>query len=66
MKFHYKVSDMSCSHCKAAIENSLRTLNVIVEVNLESQEVTVEGNVSGDQIKKAITDAGYTPEPMQT
>lgn len=61
----YNVPDMSCAHCKAAIEESLGELSGIGHANADpdSKQVEVsydEGRVSTDQIKGAIEEAGYT------
>ena len=61
----FTVPDMSCAHCKAAIEESLGELSGVAHANADpdSKQVEVsydEGRVSTDQIKGAIEEAGYT------
>ena len=61
----FTVPDMSCAHCKAAIEESLGELSGVANANADpdSKQVEVsydEGRVSTDQIKVAIEEAGYT------
>ena len=43
MKHIYKVKGMTCGSCKASVENSLRDIDDVsdVEVNLENQEATI-------------------------
>ena len=60
----FKVPEMSCGHCKAAIEGELNTLSGVEYSNANLEEGTVkvsydEGRVSEEQLKSAITDAGY-------
>ncbi len=61
----FSVPDMSCAHCKAAVEDELNKLsgtegsradveNGVVEVSYE------EGRVTTSQLKNAIQEAGYT------
>lgn len=60
------VENMSCSHCKAAIEKSLAASGVrdfIVDVRTKS--VQVRDRVSREVIEKAIREAGYTPQFMK-
>ena len=61
----FKVPDMSCSHCKAAVEGELNRLPGVEhsDANLDNGTVEVaydEGRVGAEQLKKAIEDAGYT------
>ncbi len=59
------VPDMSCGHCKAAVEGELNRLSGVErsDANLDNGTVGVaydEGRVGTEQLKKAIEDAGYT------
>ncbi len=55
------VSDVTCGHCKAAIEGEVAKVPGVerVDVNIESKRVTVEGNVARDDVVAAIVEAGY-------
>jgi copper chaperone len=60
-----KVSDMSCGHCKAAVEGELHKLSGVEysKADVEKGIVEVsydEGKVSTEQLKDAIEEAGYT------
>lgn len=63
MKKVLVVEGMSCGHCKAAVEKALKSVagveNAVVDLNSETAEVTLTGEVSGDALSKAVTDAGY-------
>lgn len=63
-RIEFKVEGMSCGHCRMAVENALKTLDGVSDVNvdLDSGIVTVEYEAAGDRenLKNAITDAGYT------
>ena len=56
-----KVEGMMCPHCKARVESVCKGISGAVDavVNLEAKQVTVTGNASLEELKKAIVDAGY-------
>jgi copper chaperone len=63
----FRVPDMSCAHCKAAVEGELNKLSGVESsnANVETGIVEVrydESQVSGEQLVKAIEEAGYTPK----
>ena len=60
-----KVPDMSCGHCKAAVEGELNKLSGVEYSKADVEKGTVEvffddGNVSTADLKGAIERAGYT------
>ncbi len=60
----FKVPEMSCGHCKAAIEGELGRLSGVERSNADLEKGVVEvrydeGLVSTDELKGAIEDAGY-------
>jgi copper chaperone len=60
-----RVPDMSCSHCKAAVESELDKLSGVESSSADVEKGTVEvtydeGTVSTDDLKGAIEDAGYS------
>jgi copper chaperone len=61
----FRVPDMSCGHCKAAVEGELDKLAGVETANAEVEKGIVEvrydeSQVSTEQLKGAIEDAGYT------
>ena len=61
----FKVPDMSCGHCKAAVEGELSKLSGVERANADVEKGTVEvsydeGTVSTEDLKDAIEEAGYT------
>ena len=61
----FAVPDMSCGHCKAAVEGELNGLSGVEssKADVEKGIVAVrydEGKVSNEQLIKAIEEAGYT------
>ena len=60
-----KVPDMSCGHCKAAVEGELNKLFGVMYSKADVEKGTVEvsfddGKVSIEDLKRAIEGAGYT------
>ena len=60
-----KVPDMSCGHCKAAVEGELNRLSGVKKANADVEKGTVEvtydeGTVTTEDLKDAIEEAGYT------
>jgi copper chaperone len=61
----FKVPDMSCGHCKTAVEGELNKLSGVQSSNANVGRGTVEvsydeSRVSTEQLKGAIEEAGYT------
>jgi copper chaperone len=61
----FKVPDMSCGHCKAAVEGELNKLTGVENSDADIQKGTVavsydESRVNTQQLKDAIEEAGYT------
>jgi copper chaperone len=61
----FSVPDMSCGHCKAAVEGELNRLSGVERANADVEKGTVEvsydeGKVGTEQLKGAIEEAGYT------
>ena len=57
----YQVPDISCGHCKNAIEGEVATVEGVasVEVDIDGRLVTVAGSASDADIRAAIEEAGY-------
>ena len=63
---HYvlDVPDISCNHCKMAIEAALRGLAGVIAVEVEVPDKTVSVRFDADEltlqaVKQAIEEAGY-------
>ncbi len=61
----FNVPDMSCGHCKAAVEGELNGLSGVKKANADVEKGTVEvsyeeGKVTIEDLKDAIEEAGYT------
>ena len=61
----FKVSELTCGHCKAAVEGELNKLKGVERSNADITEGIVEvryddGRVTTDELRGAIEEAGYT------
>ena len=61
----FSVPGMSCSHCKAAVEDELNKLPGVEKANADVARGTVEvsydeGTVGAEDLKGAIEEAGYS------
>ena len=61
----FKVPDMSCGHCRAAVEGELNKLSGVEHSNADFEKGIVEvryddGRVTTDELRGAIEEAGYT------
>lgn len=61
----YKVEDMTCGHCAGTVEKAIKATDPAakVEVDLSKHTVRIESAQSSEAFKRAIEDAGYSPEP---
>jgi len=61
----YLVPDISCGHCKSAIEGEVAGVVGVesVEVDIPTKQVVVVGSASDADIRAAIVEAGYEAAP---
>ena len=54
---------MNCGHCSNAVEKALRAVSGVrqatVDLAAKTASVELDGAVSDETLKKAVTDAGY-------
>jgi copper chaperone len=57
----YEVPDISCDHCKHAIEGKVTKVPGVTEaeVTVDAKTVRVEGDASDDAVRAAIVESGY-------
>ncbi len=53
--------DMSCGHCKKAVEGALRNLDqaATLDFDMEKRIVTIRTQTADADVIKAVADAGY-------
>ncbi|MBN9063834.1 MAG: hypothetical protein BGP06_17560 [Rhizobiales bacterium 65-9] len=59
----FKVADMTCGHCAAAIVKAVQTVDPGAKVAADpsSKTVSVAGAADAAAVERAIREAGYTP-----
>jgi len=59
--YELKVEGMSCGHCVSIVTKSVKDVDAAakVEVDLSQQKVLVNSSAPLEEIKAAVTDAGY-------
>lgn len=59
------VPDMSCGHCKAAVEGAVAGVDpqARVEVNLDNRTAKIGTALPTDQVLAALKEAGYEAHP---
>lgn len=65
----FQVNDMTCGHCASVITKALKDADSAakVTIDLEHHMVSViPVEATSDDIRDAIIDAGYTPQPAST
>jgi len=64
----FKVPDMNCGHCTAAIEKSVKSADpaASVDCDLGERRVRIDSSLATDQLSAAIKDAGYDSKPVAT
>jgi copper chaperone len=62
----YRVPEMSCGHCKAAIEKAVARVDgqAKLSVDLEAKTVVIESSSAASGFRAAIEQAGYQVEPL--
>ena len=58
-----KVEGMSCGHCASVITKAINSVapGAKVDVDIERQEVRVDGDADEASLRTAIREAGYVP-----
>ena len=57
----FKVADMTCGHCKAAIETAVKAVDPAadLEIDLETKLVSIQSTAPEGQLSAAIEAAGF-------
>lgn len=63
----FKIEDMTCGHCVAAITKAVQAVDPAakVDIDLAAHQVRIDPRAGGAaQFDAAIRDAGYTPQAL--
>lgn len=60
----YSIPDMTCGHCRAAVEAAMRDLDpsATVAVDLESRTAEIASAAPEDAVRAKLMQAGYTAQ----
>ncbi|CUH98375.1 heavy-metal-associated domain-containing protein [Leisingera aquaemixtae] len=60
----FKINDMSCGHCKAAIEKAVTNLDssATLEFDMGARKVRIESKAARESIQAALKAEGYASE----
>jgi copper chaperone len=61
-----KVPDMTCGHCVSNVTKAVKALDASakIEISLDEHCVRVQGKASKEALLHAISQAGYSPQPL--
>ena len=61
----FSIPDMSCGHCKAAVERAIASVDpsARVEVDLAARSARVASDATAETFLKALAEAGYPATP---
>lgn len=64
----FQVPDMTCGHCAGNISKAIKRVDetAAVEIDMPRKLVRVSGVVAAAELARAIQDAGYSPQEVQT
>lgn len=67
MKHEFIVQGMTCGGCAKSIENAVERSDPRAKtlVDLKTKRVSVDSQLSQDQLLKVIAEAGFEPAPVQ-
>lgn len=62
---HFKLPDMSCGHCVAAITEALKAADAQarIDINREARTADVDSTLPRETLAAALAEAGYPPAP---
>lgn len=61
----FNVPDMSCGHCKAAIERAMSSADAaaVLEFDLPARTVAIDSALPAAQVQAVLAEAGYPAQP---
>lgn len=61
--YRFNIPDMTCGHCVSTITEAVKSEDpqAKVEIFLADHLVTIDSELTRDEIARRIADAGYTP-----
>lgn len=62
----FYIPDMSCGHCKATIEKTIKVIDPEAHINfdMEARRIALDSALSAANVQAALTEAGYPATPV--
>lgn len=62
----FHIPDMSCGHCKAAIETTIKALDPSAQImfNMDTRDVQLSSQADTENLITALAKAGYPASPV--
>ncbi len=62
----YHIPDMSCGHCKATVEETIRSLDPAaqIEFDMAARQISVQSGTDAAHMTAALAEAGYPASPV--
>ncbi len=60
------IPDMSCGHCKATVEKTIKALDTaaVIDFDMTARTIALQTNAASDTIHGALQAAGYPATPV--
>lgn len=67
MEYTFYVPDISCKHCQMTIEQAVKKVPGVknIDVSIDEKVVRIDGSINKDAVVKIIQDVGYTVEKKE-
>ena len=61
----FTVNDMTCGHCASTITRAVKEVDAAgrCEIDLSAKRVRIESSLDAADLRAAIEEAGFTPQP---
>lgn len=62
----FHIPDMSCGHCKAAVQKAITVLDPGAQINfdMETRRIALDSTMDASKVQATLADAGYPATPV--
>ena len=62
----FQIPDMSCGHCKATVEKTIKGLDPEANINfdMDARQIALDSDMAAAQVQAALAEAGYPATPV--
>lgn len=60
------IPDMSCGHCKATVEETIKTLDPDAQIkfDMDARQIELDSQVETANVQAALSEVGYPARPI--